>query len=170
MTPDSREITTFMTHLGLYRYKRLLFGVSCAPEMFNKIVHQILGDLPGVNAIYDDIVVHGSTDEEHKRNLERVLRRLEEKGMTLSIDKCQFNMKKIDFMGYVLSEHGIGVADSKVQAVRNARIPATVNEVRSFLGLVNFNGRFIPNLATIAEPLNRLLRKKSKVCLGTGTK
>lgn len=159
LTPDSREITTFMTPRGLYRYKRLLFGVSCAPEMYNKIIQQTLGDLPGVNAIYDDVVVHGTTELEHRQNLEMVLKRLEDSGMTLNIDKCQFNMEKIDFMGYVLSEHGIGIAESKVEAIRSARTPQSVSEVRSFLGLVNFAGRFIPNLSTIAEPLNRLLRK-----------
>ncbi|XP_062600099.1 uncharacterized protein K02A2.6-like [Saccostrea cucullata] len=157
LTPDSREITTFMTPRGLYRYKRLLFGVNCAPEMYNKIIQQTLGDLPGVNAIYDDVVVHGSTEQEHQRNLESVLKRLEDSGMTLNIEKCRFNMEKIDFMGYVLSEHGIGIADSKVQAIRSARTPQSVSEVRSFLGLVNFAGRFIPNLSTVAEPLNRLL-------------
>ncbi|XP_062613747.1 uncharacterized protein K02A2.6-like [Saccostrea cucullata] len=166
LTPDSREITTFMTPRGLYRYKRLLFGVSCAPEMYNKIIQQTLGDLPGVNAIYDDVVVHGSTEQEHRRNLESVLKRLEDSGMTLNIEKCQFNMEKIDFMGYVLSEHGIGIADSKVQAIRSARTPQSVSEVRSFLGLVNFAVRFIPNLSTVAEPLNRLLRKDQSFAWG----
>ena len=68
-------------------------------------------------------------------------------------------MEKIEFMGYVLSAHLIGVADSNITAIQNARIPQSVSEVRSFLGLVNFVGGVIQNMATIAEPLNRLLRK-----------
>ena len=65
-----------MTHQGLYRYKRLLFGVNCAPEMYNKIIHQVFGDLQGVNAIFDDVVVHGTSEEEHRKNLETLLARL----------------------------------------------------------------------------------------------
>jgi hypothetical protein len=166
LTPDSREITTFMTPRGLYRYKRLLFGVSCAPEMYNKIIQQTLGDLSGVNAIYNDVVVHGTTELEHRSNLEMVLKRLEDSGIILKMDKCQFNMKKIDFLGYVLSEHGIEIAESKVEAIRSARTPQSVSEVRSFLGLVNFAERFIPNLSTVAEPLNRLLRKDQSFVWG----
>ncbi|CAC5412905.1 unnamed protein product [Mytilus coruscus] len=158
LSQESRDITAFMTHQGLFRYKRLMFGISCAPEMYNKIIHQALGGLRGVNSIYDDIIVHGKS-EEHNRNLEQLLCRLLEKGLTLNIDKCQFNMERIEFMGHILSEHGIGVSDSKVQAIKEARKPQTVTEVKSFMGLVNFTGRFIPNLAIVAEPLNRLKRK-----------
>ncbi|CAC5425334.1 unnamed protein product [Mytilus coruscus] len=159
LSQESRDITAFMTHQGLFRYKRLMFGISCAPEMYNKIIHQALGGLPGVNSIYDDIIVHGKSEEEHNRNLEQLLCRLLEKGLTLNIDKCQFNMERIEFMGHILSEHGIGVSDSQLQAIKEARKPQTVTEVKSFMGLVNFTGRFIPNLATIAEPLNRLMKK-----------
>jgi hypothetical protein len=90
LSPESRDITAFMTHQGLFRYKRLMFDISCAPEMYNKIIHQALSGLPGVNSIYDDIVVHGKSEEEHNRNLEQLLCRLQEKGLTLNIDKCQY--------------------------------------------------------------------------------
>jgi hypothetical protein len=118
---ESRDITASMTHQGLFRNKRLLFGISCAPEMYNKIIHQALSGLPGVNSIYDDIVVHGKFEEEHNRNLEELLCRLQEKGLTLNIDNCQFNMERIEFMGHTLSEHGIGVSESKLQAIKEAR-------------------------------------------------
>jgi hypothetical protein len=75
-------------------------------------------------------------------------------------------MERIEFMGHILSEHGIGVSESKVQAIKEARKPQTVTEVKSFMGLVNFTGRFIPNLATIAEPLNRLMRKNQPFSWG----
>ena len=116
----SREITTFMTHQGLYRYKRLMFGISCAPEMYNKIIHQALSGLTGVSSIYYDIIVHGKNEEELNQNLELLLQRIQPKGLTLSVDKCHFNMPQIEFMGQILSEHGIGVAESKVTAIREA--------------------------------------------------
>jgi hypothetical protein len=89
--------------------------------MYNKIIHQALSGLPGVNSIYDDIVVHGKFEEEHNRNLEELLCRLQEKGLTLNIDNCQFNMERIEFMGHTLSEHGFGVSESKLQAIKEAR-------------------------------------------------
>ena len=145
----------------MYRYKRLMFGISCAPEMYNKIKQQTLDGCDGVQSIFDDIVVHGKTTAEHNQRLDIVLRRLSDRGLTLNIDKCQFNMTHIEFMGHVLSKHGIGMAKSKVEAIKEARQPETMSEVRSFLGLVNFSSRFIPNLATKAEPLRKLTRKNA---------
>lgn len=155
LNPKCRHITTFSTHKGMYRYKRLMI---CAPEMYNKIIQQTLDGCDGVQSIFDDLVVHGKTTEEHNKRLENVLQRLCERGITLNAGKCQFNMAHIEFMGHILSSHGIGMAKTKLDDILNARRPETVSEVRSFLGLVNFSGRFIPNLATIAEPLRKLTR------------
>ena len=132
LDPVSRQNTTFMTHKGMYRYKRLMFGISCAPEMYNKIIQQTLDGCDGVQSIFDDIVVHGKTTVEHDQRLDIELRRLSDRGLTLNIDKCQFNMTNIEFMGQVLSKHGIGMAKSKVEAIKEARQPETISEERSF--------------------------------------
>jgi hypothetical protein len=134
--------------------------------MYNKIIQQALSGLTGVISIYDDIIVHGKHEEEHNRNLELLLRRIQARGLTLNVDKCHFNMPQMKFMGHILSEHGIGVAESKVTAIREAQRPQTVSEVKSFIGLVNFMGRFIPNLATLGEPLNRLMKKEQPFVWG----
>ena len=97
-----------MTHQRLYRYKRLMFGIRCAPEMYNKIIHQALSGLTGVISIYDAIIVHGKHEKEHNRNLELLLQLIQARGLTLNIDKCHFNMPQIKFVGHILSEHGIG--------------------------------------------------------------
>ena len=110
--------------------------------------------------IFDDIVVHGKTTAEHDQRLDIVLRNLSDRGLTLNIDKCQFNMTHIEFMGHVLSKYGIGMAQAKVEAIKEARKPETISEVRNLLGLVNFSSRFIPNLVTHKEPLRKLTRKK----------
>jgi hypothetical protein len=75
-------------------------------------------------------------------------------------------MPQIEFMGHILSEHGIGVAESKVTAIREAWRLQTVSEVKCFMGLVNFTGQFIPNLATLGEPLNRLVKKEQPFVWG----
>ena len=87
------------------------------------------------------------------------MRRLRECGLTLKLEKCQFSMSELTFMGHVLSSRGVGVAADKVKAVVEAREPGSASEVRSFLGPVNYSRRFIPDLATLSEPLRRLTKK-----------
>lgn len=166
LDPESREITTFITDKGLYRYKRLMFGISCAPEMYQNVLQQILQECEGVHNIMDDIVVHGSSREEHDARLEKVVKILKEKGLTLNGDKCKMNMPKIKFMGHVLSARGVGPSDVKVKAVLDAREPGNAKEVRSFLGLVNYSARFIPDLATKSAPLRELTKKDAKFVWG----
>ncbi|CAB3987669.1 Transposon Tf2-9 poly, partial [Paramuricea clavata] len=155
----SREITTTVTHKGHYRYTRLIFGMNNASEYYQYHIGDAIRDCEGVHNISDDIIVHGKDQAEHDERLEKLLMTLVEKNLTLNPEKCQFRMTELTFMGYLLSERGIGPTNTKVEAVKNARRPETASEVRSFLGLVNFSARFIPDLATTSEPLRQLTRK-----------
>jgi len=156
----SRQITTFTSHVGLFQYKRLMFGINAAPEMYQHIISQTLQGCEGVKNLSDDIIVHGKNKEEHDARLRSVLQRLRESGLTLNKSKCKFNMKKLVFFGHVFTDKGVKPEESKVQAIINARRPDSPSEVRSFLGLVNFSARYIPDMATIAEPLRRLTHSK----------
>ena len=155
---ESRNITVFTTHKGLYRYKRLMFGISAAPELYQYIMQQVLQGCDGAENISDDIIIHGADQNEHDRRLIAVLEKLHRKGLTLNKEKCKFRMNKLEFMGHDLSEKGIGPTEAKVEAVRNAREPRSATEVRSFLGLVNFSARYIPDMATVSEPLRMLTK------------
>ena len=155
---ETRDITTFGTHDGLYRYKRLMFGISCAPDMYQEVIRQVLQDCEGVHNILDDVIVHAATEEEHDQRFENVVRVLSSKGLTLNHDKCQFKMSHLEFMGHVLSARGIGPADVKVKAVVEAREPKNAAEVRSFLVLVHFTARFIPDPSTVSAPLRQLTK------------
>ena len=99
----SRDITTFVTSYGLYRYKRLMFGINMAPQKYQQVISQVFNDCEGVLNISDDIVVHGRNREEHDQRLENALNRMKERHLTLNGDKCEFGMEKITFMGHVLS-------------------------------------------------------------------
>ena len=110
LTPDSREITTFVTHCGLFRYKRLLFGVNSASEQYQYEIQTALAGIDGQENISDDIIVHGKDKKEHDACLERVIKRLGERGLTLNATKCQFSMDKLTFVGMVLSGNGISCA------------------------------------------------------------
>ena len=150
---DSRDITTFVTNKGLYRYKRLNFGISSASEMYQHIIEQVIQGCEGARNISDDIIVCRKRREEHDARVCQVLERLRDRGLTLNPDKSKFHMDRLVFMGNVLSRKGIAPEEVKVEAILHAKQLENVSEVRSFLGLVNFNARFIPDLATIAEPL-----------------
>ena len=94
----------------------------------------------------------------------QVLDRIREKKLTLNKDKCEFGMDKFTFMGHMLSKNGIGPTSDRVKDLVNAAEPKNASEVKSFLGLVNFSARYIPNLATISEPLRKLTRKNEQFC------
>ena len=133
-----------------------MFGISCAPEMYQKVLHQVLEEYDGAHNILDDVIVNAPTEEEHDKRFENVVRVVNSRGLTLS--QCQVKMSHLEFMGHVLSAREIGPADVKVKAVVDAREPMNAAEVRGFLGLVNFTARFIPDLATVSAPLRQLTK------------
>ena len=157
--PESRPITTFATQKGLYQYTRLMFGVSSAPEIYQHIIQQVLQGCPGARNISDDIIVFGKTRHEHDQNLDMVFQRLQQSGLTLNQEKCLFGVSSLTFFGHEVSASGVSPDIKKVEAIREARAPNNAAEVRSFLGLATYCSRFIPDFATVTEPLRLLTRK-----------
>lgn len=162
LAPESRYITTFSTHRGLFRYKRLNFGMNCASEIFDDVIRQTVSGIPGVVNRSDDIFVTGKTKEEHDSSLEKVLKRLMDKNLTLNFEKCEFGKEEIDFFGLHFSGKGVSPTQAKVEAIKKAEPPSTPDEVSSFLGMVTYCSRFIPNAAAISEPLRRLTHTKQE--------
>ena len=105
----------------------------------------------------DDILIYSETAEEHEEHLRVVLSRLREHKLYAKFSKCEFWLKKVPFLGHVLSENGISVDPSKVQEVMDWKAPTSVHEVRSFLGLAGYYRRFIPDFSKISKPMTRLL-------------
>ena len=157
LAEESRFITTFSTHEGLFRYKRLNFGISSAPEVFQRIVQQVLSGLAGARSIAVDIIIFGN-EENHEGRLQAVLQRLQSKGLTLNRDKCEFGVSKTTFMGHVLTPMGVAPRKLKEKAVIEAKRPENPAEIRSFLGLVTYMSKFVKDLATVSEPLRQLSR------------
>ena len=159
---DSRYITTFATHIGLRRYKRLLFGLNSASEIFQNAICVTIEGIPGTLNVSDDILVYGKTQKEHDERLVMALDRLRERGLTLNKAKCVFNKETLKYHGYIFSKHGVSPDPDKVLALNKAEPPTTPSEVRSLLGMANFCSRFIPDYATITEPLRQLTKKSVK--------
>lgn len=98
LSPESRYITTFSTHVGLRRYQRLSFGVCSAAEIFQNAIGEILHDIPGTLNISDDILVHGVTTEQHNESLTRVFQALSDRNVTLNKEKCEFNKNSVEYL------------------------------------------------------------------------
>ena len=161
LAPESRQITTFSTHVGLFHYKRLVFGINAAAEIFQNAISDLLHDLPGCRNIYDDIIVYGHTPEEHNANLKRVLQRLREKNARLNMDKCRFSQSEVTFYGQVFGKQGVHADPQKVKAITDMPSPTNVSEIRSLLGMAQYIARYIPNFAAITAPLRELTKKDS---------
>ena len=156
---DSRKYLVINTHKGLFRYNRLPFGVSSAPALFQKAIEQVLQGLPGVQAYLDDILVTGKNDDEHLMNLEQVFMRLKDYGLKIKKKKCEFFKESVHYLGHVINSDGLHTSKEKVNAILAAPVPTNLQQLRSFLGLLNYYGRFLPMLSTVIQPLNHLLSK-----------
>nr|XP_050037752.1 uncharacterized protein K02A2.6-like [Dermacentor andersoni] len=158
MDEESKAYLTLNTSKGLYVINRLPFGIASAPAIFQKIVDNILKGLDGVTCYIDDIMVTGKTEQEHLKNLEAVLRRLSDRGIRVKKEKCEFFKDKLQYLGHVISAHGIEPATDKLEAIAKAPRPTDKQQLHSLLGLINYYGKFVPNLSNAVLPLNRLLR------------
>ena len=157
---SSRPYVTINTHKGLFTYNRLPFGVSSAPSIFQRVMETVLQGIDGVCVYIDDILVTGATDDQHLDHLDKVLKRLQEAGLKLKKDKCSYLLPSVEYLGHIISAEGLQTSDSKVSGIVNAPTPKSVSELRSFLGLVNYYHKFLPDLATTLAPLYALLQKK----------
>lgn len=159
---DSVKYATITTHRGLYQVNRLPFGISSAPAIFQHLMDTILQGIPHVVCYIDDILVTGLDQEEHLHNLSQVLERLEKHGFRLKQSKCEFLQDSVIYLGHKIDGEGIHPIPSKVEAISNAPEPQNLQELRSFLGLLNYYGKFIRNLSTLIHPLNNLLQKDQR--------
>lgn len=161
---ESSKLTTFLTPFGRFRYKRLPFGITSAPEFFHKTIYDIVGDLTGVEIYIDDILIHAPTQEGHDNKLREVLTRFRKAGLKLNSSKCHFSQKSVKFLGNVISKDGIEPSPDKVQAILTAKRPTNKSEVRSLLGLVTYLARFCPRLSEVNKPLRDLTKESVDFC------
>ena len=122
-------------------------------------MEKILQGIPRVVVYIDDMLVTGRSDEEHLQILEQVLARLREYGLRSKKETCSFMMPSVEYLGYILDKDGLRATPAKVEAITSAPEPRNVPELRSFLGLVNYYGKFICHMSTVTQPLNQLLCK-----------
>ncbi|XP_058120128.1 uncharacterized protein K02A2.6-like [Anopheles ziemanni] len=154
-----RTLLSVNTHRGLYVYNRLPPGVKTAPGAFQQLMEVMLAGLDGVAVYLDDIVVGGPNEEAHMRNLRSVLRRIKEYGFTIRLDKCSFQKKQIKYLGHLLDSKGLRPDPARIDAIMKLQVPTDVTGVRSFLGAVNYYGKFVRNISMLRHPLDNLLKE-----------
>ena len=129
---DSRMYVTINTHQGLFRYTRLPFGIASAPAIFQRTMETILQGLSHVQCYIDDILITGSSEEEHLRNLEEVLKRLSQYGIRVKQDKCAFFKETVEYLGHQISSEGLHTAPKKVEAIQAAPTPQKYSRIEIF--------------------------------------
>ncbi|KAL5475306.1 hypothetical protein EMCRGX_G027394 [Ephydatia muelleri] len=157
---ESKELLTISTHRGLYRYNRLPFGVASAPAIFQRSMESLLRGIPGVCGFFDDILVSGPSERDHLCNLEKVLSCLEESGLKLKLSKCSFLLSSVEYLGHRISAAGIQPTEDKKKAILQAPAPKNVTQLKSWLGLLNYYSKFLPNLSATLAPLYDLLKSQ----------
>jgi hypothetical protein len=137
----------------------LSMGTTNASEFWQKAMKQkVLPGLKGVKSIHDNLIVYARTREEHDQYLVALCKRLDELGLTVSRDNCKLGVEELYFFGFKISKDGITVGEDKVAALRDAGVPQTASEVRSFLGLARYCAHHLPHLADHAAPLSALTK------------
>ena len=165
VSPCSREYTAFtVPGRGLYQFRRMPFGLSNAPAVWQRLIETVLGaDLePFVFVYLDDIIVISECFEDHLSILKKIFERVAAAGLTLSRDKCQFCRYELRYLGYVVDRRGLRVDQEKVSAILSIKTPTCVSELRSFLGMASWYRRFVRDFSSISAVLTNLLKKNRK--------
>ena len=154
------EKTAFSINNGKYEFTRLPFGLKNAPAIFQRTLDDILRSFIGKTCfVYiDDIIIFSRDETQHFKDLEDIFETLENANMKIQLNKCIFLKKETEFLGFIVSEEGIKTNPGKIKAIAEFPYPATVYDLRSFLGLAGYYRRFVRDYAKVAKPLTNLLR------------
>jgi len=158
---EARRLMSINTHCGLFNVNRLQPGVKTAPGAFQQLMDIMLSGIEGSFAFIVDIIV-GTTKAEHRDRLFEVLGRIQDYGLKLCIDKCQFGMTVIPFCGHILDAQGIRPDPGKLVAIKSIPRPTDIPTLRSFLRAINYYGKFVKGMKELRGPLDELLRKDVK--------
>jgi hypothetical protein len=159
LTEESSRLCTFITPFGRFRYLRLPFGISCAPEIYHRTVYNMFSHIAGVETSMDDICIGGKTREEHDHRVKQVLDICRQQGLKLNREKCQVGVQEMVFLGDVISDKGLRPDPCKVRAVKEFPTPTRQEDLQRFLGMVKYLGRFLEDLSKQTYNLRSLLKK-----------
>lgn len=158
---ETQSLLTINTPKGLFAMKRLPFGVKTAPSMFQRLMDNVVSGLEGTTAYLDDIIVTGANKNEHEERLVQLFKRLKAFGLKVNLEKCAFMEKSIKYLGFIIDSAGRRPDPEKTKAIAGMKTPSNIAELRAFLGMINFYNNFVPDMASLRDPLNNLLKKEN---------
>ena len=153
--------TAFKSRYGLYEWLVMPFGLTNAPAAFQRLVNEILQEYIDIFVIVylDDILIYSNNEAEHIDHVIKVLQRLRENFLYAKLEKCEFHVTSVQYLGFIISPAGISMDPKKVSTITEWPQPSNIKAVRGFLGFANFYRRFIFNYSVIAVPLFNMLKK-----------
>ncbi|QRV77082.1 Retrotransposable element Tf2 protein [Ceratobasidium sp. AG-Ba] len=145
--------TAFRTAYGIYEYLVMPFGLKNAPAVLQRMMNDIFRHLLGVTVVVymDDILIFSEKEEDHAEHVKEVLKILRDNNLYAKLAKCEFFVKKVIFLGLVITPEGISMEEEKIKAIMEWGAPRKIKEVQAFLGFVNFYRRFIAEISKIAK-------------------
>jgi hypothetical protein len=151
----------FSTRYGLYEFMVMSFGLTNAPAYFMNLMNKVFMEYHDrfIMVFIDDILIYSKNDSDHDEHLRLVLQKLRDNQLYAKFSKCEFLLDEVPFLGHIISNGGISVDSVKVREIVGWKIPSSVTEVRSFLGLAGYYWRFIEVFSKIAKPMTSLLEK-----------
>ena len=158
---DCRDLTTFLTPFGRFRFKRAPFGITSIPEHYNRRMTEALRGLKGITRFVDDTMVYGRDKKEHLHNVRKFLERCREERIRLNKEKFVYNKEEIEFAGLLVNKEGFQIHPKTVAALKEFPVPTSISDMRSFHGLANQLNPFDNELAKKLEPLRHLLKPRN---------
>ena len=156
---NSQNKTCFVTPNGSYCYLKMAFGLVNAAATFNRMMRKLLKDMKNTDSYVDDVLTHTETWQQHLQELRDLFTRIREAGLTIKPSKCKVGFKSVEFLGHHVGEGQISPNPEKLSVIQEASVPESKKQVRSFLEMVGFFSKFIPNFSGIAAPLSDLTKK-----------
>ena len=145
---ESRPYLAFEANRQQYQFTVMPFGITNAPAVFQTMIERVLGDIPGVSAYIDDVVVYSESKQEHLKTLEEVLKRMRAFNLKANVNKCEFGKREIEVFGFLVANGTVRPSPSRVEALSKMKKPTNPKELQSFLGMLNYYRDFIPDFAT----------------------
>ena len=158
----AKQKTAFITHKGLYQFEVLPFGLSNAVSAFQRTMEVILEGVPNVKVYLDDILIFSNNFEDHLKHIESVFQKLLEANLKIKPSKCHFVKTETKFLGFNITGLGISPCMDKIKAMLHYPVPKNQKQVKRFLGMASYYRKFIQHYSSIAEPINKLLKKNCK--------
>ncbi|XP_041349296.1 uncharacterized protein K02A2.6-like [Gigantopelta aegis] len=158
---QSSRLCTFNSPIGRFRFLRLPFGISSAPEIYHRIIHSLFEHMDGVDTSMEDIIVWGKNEQEHNRRLCQVLEKARKVGLKLQKEKCEIGVSELTFLGDTLSKDGLKPDPKKVEAICSIETPTCKKDLQRFLGMIKYLACFLPDLSERTATLRELLDKNN---------